>query len=147
MPRASYNYPINFINHSFIQWPFWGSPYTKSRPIYFTKGMSLLGVNLTPQSPLNPFLKFLNIHSREVILLWFSLFSSHYQIVRQTPRGKGFGGEVKGASSLSHKGKQLCPLLVTWTWSPGQELHLHRVLTCFVHLQSLPSQGFGISWP
>jgi hypothetical protein len=34
------------------------------------------------------------------------------------------------------------PLLVTWTQLPGQEQYLHRVLTHFVHLRLLPSQGF-----
>jgi hypothetical protein len=29
----------------------------------------------------------------------------------QTQRGRGFGGEIKGASSLTHKGEQYVPLI------------------------------------
>jgi hypothetical protein len=37
--------------------------------------------------------------------------SSYYQMARQTQRGRGFGGEVKGTSSLTQKGEQYTPLI------------------------------------
>jgi hypothetical protein len=78
-----------------------------------------------------------------VLLLLFPPISSHYQMSRQKQKGRGFGGEVRGPL-FWHSGKNnMCPLSVTWTWSPSRELHLHRVLTCFICFWMLPSWEFG----
>jgi hypothetical protein len=64
-------------------------------------------------------------------------------MARQTQRGRGFGGEVKGEPLLQHtRENNTCPLSVTWMQLPSQELHLHRVFTHFIHLQPIPLWGF-----
>jgi hypothetical protein len=76
-----------------------------------------------------------------VFLFWFIPISSRYQTSRQKQKGRDFGGEVRGPP-LRHTGKNdVCSLSVTWMLSASQELHIHEVLTCFVHLL-LPSWEF-----
>jgi hypothetical protein len=117
-----------------------GSLYTKSRPIYFTKGLKLIRSYLNSIVSIKSlFKKFLIVHSKGGFLLWFLPNSSCYQTSRQTQRGREFGWEVKGCPLLWHTRKSnMHSLSVTLTGSPVQELHLHMVFTCFAHLWLLP---------
>jgi hypothetical protein len=62
---------------------------------------------------------------------------------RQTWRGRGFGGEVRGgSSSLTHKGEQYVPFIGDRDMVAQLGTVPTQGLTHFIHLQPLPSQGF-----